>query len=176
VDTIPLGPLGGASVAVSELVTIVTIGDVDFYPMSLLAGQVVSAMTAPLEILSTSFDVPDTMLGLFDSSGTLLLGNDDAGDVGSSDLFPLLDSDNPTIGAPLGSAIRALITTDGTYYLGVTGFGDDGFIGDHTEAGRYALLVGVTAIPEASAMVLPAFTLAFLIAGAARRRYSAAAP
>jgi hypothetical protein len=171
-DVIPLTAAGGASVAVSELDAAGS--DIDFYQISLLAGQVLSAMTAPLSDLPMSFDVPDTMLGLFNSSGTLIFFNDDAGDSNNSSLFGTLDSDSPS-GDVFGSAIRALIMTDGIYYIGVTGFGDDDFEGSHSEIGRYALLVGVTAIPEASAAILPSITLMFLAAGTVWRRYSSAA-
>ncbi len=102
--------------------------DVDFFALTLTAGQVLSAMTAPLDDLDFTFDYPDTVIGLFDSSGTQLVVNDDAGDEGYSDLDPDLGSDNPMFPDGIfGSAIRALIPADGTYYLGVTGFEDDDF-------------------------------------------------
>jgi hypothetical protein len=138
-DLISLGSLN-ASVAVSELLS----EDVDFYALNLSQGAILSAMTAPLSDLPSSLDNPDTVLGLFDSSGTMLLVNDDAGDVGYSDLDPDLGSNYP-LGAEgtFGSALRAVIPADGIYYLGITGYGDDNFSGTHEELGRYALLVGV---------------------------------
>ena len=138
-DLISLGSLK-ASVAVSELIS----EDVDYYELHLSQGSILSAMTAPLSDLPSSFNFPDTALGLFDSDGIPLLVNDDAGDEGYSDLFPDLGSDNP-LGPDgiFGSAIRALIPANGVYYLGVTGFEDDDFVGVHDELGRYALLVGV---------------------------------
>jgi hypothetical protein len=141
-DTIPGGP--GAHVAVNVLDE-----DVDFFRMTLTAGQVVSAMTAPLAALPESFDFPDTLLGLFDSSGELLVDNQDAGDEGFSDLNPDLGSDSPMISELIfGSAIRAAIPSDGVYYLGVTGFDDDNFTGNHGEFGTYALLVGVANVDD----------------------------
>jgi hypothetical protein len=133
--------LPGAHVSVLELLD----NDVDFFALTLSAGQVLSAMTAPLDDVGFTFDYPDTVLGLFDSAGTQLVVNDDAGDEGYSDLAPSLGSDNPMFSEGIfGSAIRALIPADGVYYLGVTGFEDDNFIGDHIESGVYALLIGVT--------------------------------
>jgi hypothetical protein len=115
-------------------------------------------MTAPLADLPTTFDVPDTVLGLFDSTGALIFQNDDAGNEGEHSVDPDLASDNPnSSGGILGSALRALIPADGTYYLAVTGFGDPDFTGSHGEAGRYALLVGV--VPE------PATVLLIVVAG-----------
>jgi hypothetical protein len=129
-----------AHISVLELLA----NDVDFFQLTLTAGQVLSAMTAPLDDLPISFEFPDTMIGLFDSAGTQLVLNDDAGDEGFSDLEPDLGSDSPTpIDGIFGSALRALIPADGVYYVGVTGFEDDDFTGTHTEMGRYALLIGV---------------------------------
>jgi hypothetical protein len=138
-DLISIGA-SGASVAVSELLDF----DVDFYELHLTAGQILSTMTAPLEDLPVSFEFPDTLIALFDSEGTELVTNDDAGDNGSSELHPELSSNFPgSADLSFASALRARIPSDGVYYLGVTGFGDEAFVGDHVEFGRYALLVGV---------------------------------
>jgi hypothetical protein len=126
-DPIPLTP-GAARVAVAQL----TDGDVDMFRLELKAGDTLSAMTAPLNDLDVSFDYPDTRLGLFDSSGTnLLVDNDDAGgyqrvfitnpDTGEFEVSPDLASDSPFDGGGVGSALRASITSDGTYFLAVTG-------------------------------------------------------
>jgi hypothetical protein len=138
--------LPGARVSVVELLE----NDVDFFALTLTAGQILSAMTAPLDDLDFTFDFPDTVIGLFDSAGEPLVVNDDAGDEASSDLDPTLGSDNPFIPEEgiFGSAIRALIPSDGVYYLGVTGFEDDDFVGNHAESGLYALLVGVAGEDE----------------------------
>jgi hypothetical protein len=161
-DTIVFGPGTNAAVAVSRLAAG---GDVDFYRLELLAGDVLSAMTAPLGSLPTDYTVPDTMLGLFDSSGSLLFFDDDSGDIGN-DPAGLLASDSP-FDDIFGSALRAEITASGTYYLAVTGFGDDNFLGDHGESGAYALLVGV---PEPASVVLFAAGMAALLAAVSRRR------
>jgi hypothetical protein len=139
-DPITIGSTG-ASVAVSQLQA----NDVDYYALNLTQGQVVSLMTAPLEDLPNSFDLPDTLIGLFDSSGVEIVSSDDAGDEGLNDLNPNLGSDNPisaNTSVIWGSAIRALVPATGVYYLGVTGYGDDFFTGAHSESGKYALMVG----------------------------------
>lgn len=123
-------------------------GDVDYFSITLFAGEVITAITTPLTV---TFSVPDTMMHLLDSSFSELVFNDDGG--GPSGNF--------------GSAIRWDVTSSGTYYIGVTGFNDRSFVGSHGEAGDYALTVSV--VPE------PA-TLLALGAGAAalfgRRRKS----
>ena len=140
---------GTAQVAVAHLGE----GDVDFFRLNLNLGDVLSAMTAPLGDLGVSFDYPDTMLGLFDSSGTnLLVDNDDAGDYGESFLDEDLASDFPSDEGVWGSAVRAFIPADGTYYLAVTGYEDYEYAGAHVELGAYALLVGVAA-PEPSGVL-----------------------
>jgi hypothetical protein len=157
-DVIPISK-GKASVAVAELLA----GDVDFYALHLSAGQVLSAMTAPLGDLENSFDAPDTRIALFGGTPSGVHGypylekfleNEDAGFYEGSDLHPDLGSDNPfeQFGV-FGSAIRALIPQDGIYYLAVSGFGDIDYSGDHGDEGRYALLVGVV-IPEPGSLLL----------------------
>ena len=143
-DPIPLTP-GAAHIAVAQL----TDGDVDMFRLELKAGDTLSAMTAPLNDLDVSFDYPDTRLGLFDSSGTnLLVDNDDAGgyqtifirnpETGELETSPPLPSDSPFDGGGVGSALRASITSDGTYFLAVAGYDDYDFVGDHSETGAYA--------------------------------------
>jgi hypothetical protein len=140
-----------AQIGIGELLA----GDVDFYRLNLREGQFLSAMTAPLGDMPNSFRSPDTILGLFDASGTALIVDDDAGDDSASPIHPSLASDSPYVtdedGFPqlYGSGIRALIPVDGVYYLGVTGYLDDDFLGEHAEVGRYAMLIGIAAeIPE----------------------------
>ncbi|HJQ81834.1 MAG TPA: hypothetical protein VJ828_17855, partial [Lacipirellulaceae bacterium] len=136
-----------AQIGIGELLA----GDVDFYQLNLREGQFLSAMTAPLGEMPNSFRSPDTILGLFDESGTELIVGDDAGDDSESPIYPLLASDSPYVtdedGFPelYGSGIRALIPADGVYYLGVTGYQDEDFAGNHIEAGRYAMLIGIAA-------------------------------
>jgi hypothetical protein len=144
-DAISLGP-SGAAIAVADLLE----EDVDFFRLNLSRGQVLSAITGPVDDLPFTFDFPDTLLGLFDASGTPLVMNEDAGEGGESELDDTLNSDFPYDEYPsFASAIRALIPADGVYYLGVTGFDDVDFTGLHLEFGLYALLVGVAAGPGA---------------------------
>ena len=159
-DLIVIPPATKAAVAVSRLGA----NDVDFYRLNLRAGDVLSAITAPLADLNAGFDAPDTMLGLFNAGGTLLLFSDDAGD----DPLPAgpPGSDYP-LGDGFGSAFRAEITTTGTYFLGVTGFGDNNFVGTHGESGSSALLVGV---PEPSTVILLVTSLVALAAARRLRR------
>lgn len=136
-----------AQIGIGELLA----ADVDFYRLDLREGQFLSAMTAPLGEMPHSFRSPDTVLGLFDETGTPLIVGDDAGDHSESPIHPFLTSDSPYAtdedGFPelYGSGIRALIPADGTYYVGVTGYQDDDFAGNHIEVGRYALLIGIAA-------------------------------
>jgi len=118
-------------------------GDLDFFAISLSAGEVITIITTPLD---PPFDNPDTMLGFFDSDGILLDFNDDANG--------------------LGSAIRYQVDTDGTYYIGVTGFADFDFVGDHGQVGIYSLTVAVKFIPAPGALAL----LGMGLVGARRRR------
>ncbi len=160
-----------ARIAVAELLA----GDVDFYELHLSAGQVLTAMTAPLAGLDVNFDSPDTRIAPFNSTyappnGLVprpqrLVENDDAGFFGESGLYPDLGSDSPFVPFGIyGSALRAQITETGVYYLGVTGFGDADYTGDHGETGRYALLVGV-AVPEPGSFVLALFAMGCLSCG-----------
>jgi hypothetical protein len=143
-DSIAIAPFT-AQIGIGELLA----ADVDFYRLNLREGQFLSAMTAPLGDMPSSFRSPDTVLGLFDESGVSLIVGDDAGDHSESPIHPFLTSDSPYAtddeGFPelYGSGIRALIPADGTYYLGVTGYQDDDFLGNHIEVGRYAKLNGI---------------------------------
>jgi hypothetical protein len=165
-----------AAVAVNNLVS-GEIGDVDFFAVYLNEGDVLTAMTAPLGDLSGSFSVPDTLLAIFDAQGNLILVNDDSGDAnsGSHPSVLGLDSDNPSGDEDIyGSALHFFAQTAGLYYIGVTGYGDNNFVGDHSESGRYALLVGVygqftpPVIPEPASATL--LTLAAAALTRRRRR------
>jgi hypothetical protein len=132
--------------------------DVDCFSLQLREGDVITAMTAPLENLRDGFDVPDTLIGLLDSSNALLASNDDGGLDGEGTIPELADlaSDAPLATNVLGSALVVLVPADGIYYLGVSGFGDLDFDGRndgagvaHGQSGAYALLVSVVSEPAA---------------------------
>jgi hypothetical protein len=93
-------------------------GDADFYRFKAKAGDIVAIETVPGSPL-------DTMVGLFDESGHLLLLDDDGGVGGVGSLSRLL----------------VQIGVDGTYAVGVTTFPDFTFTGAGNEAGRYVLSV-----------------------------------
>jgi len=105
-------------------------GDLDFFAIDLLDDEVLTVITTPLD---PKFDSPDTMLGIFDAGGTLLDFNDDANG--------------------LGSALRFSVPSAGTYYIGVTGFPDFDFLGDHDQTGRYQLTVAIVPAPAGMAML-----------------------
>jgi hypothetical protein len=175
-----------AATAGTARVSVMQLGesDVDFLRLDLKAGDALSAMVAPLGAPGVSFNSPDTVLGLFDSSGTNLLEiNDDSGgyiltivftEDGGIFVSPDLSSDYP-YSEPwaLGSTLRASIPADGTYYLAVTGFGDDDFVGAHAETGAYALLVGVATVPEPGSATL-AIAIVMCVPGRLVRRYRSA--
>jgi len=122
-------------------------GDMDFFSIRLEGEEILMAATTPLAEL---FTMPDTILGLFDDEGTLLVLNNDAG---SSD--PGDSEEN------LGSKIEYQATEGATYYIGVTGYDDFDFDGNsdninignpHGETGAYALTI--TVIPEPATLIL----------------------
>lgn len=90
--------------------------DVDYYRVPLNAGDTLLA-----EIVTGSS--LDSLLGLFDPSGSTLVAVDDDGGTGFL------------------SRIVYNVPTSGVYYLAVTTFGDTDFTGDGTSGGRYVLQV-----------------------------------
>ncbi len=107
-----------------------TAGDVDYFSLGLPSSVALSVIATPL---AGSFTIPDTYLGLFDAQGNVLALNDDAG-------------------PGTGSLLMYEITAPGTYYIGVTGTGDDLWQGNHTQAGNYQLTVSVSPVPEPASM------------------------
>lgn len=113
-------------------------GDVDFFEIPLNLGELMVAGTLPLK---TPYVVPDTVLGIFNSGGTLLVVNDDA---------------DPTT---KGSEASWVATYTGLHYIAVSGFDDMNFDGlsdsggaPHVEDGMYVL--SVTLVPEPGPLIL----------------------
>ncbi len=139
---VPTGLGVGAAVGFGTL----TAGDVDYFAVTMGAGDVLSAMTTGLQSQSL-----DTLLGVLDASG-LLLNNDDAG--------------GDSRGSNFESSLRFVAPAAGTYYIAVTGYGDSDFNGSgHTEDGAYGLTLSVVPAPGAAALL----GLGMLAAGRRRR-------
>ncbi len=120
-------------------------GDVDYFAIDLVAGESMIVTVTPFD--NIDFTDPDTILGVFDVGGTML-AFDDNGGVGNGSLL---------VFAP---------DTSDTYYIGISGGGDDDFNGDHGESGTYSLSVRVVPVPATLALL----SAAGLVAGRRRRR------
>ncbi len=124
----------GAPIQMSKTGTVTTdageftlvAGDIDFVGIAALStGDIVTVTTTPLDDRATTgmLEIPNTMVGLFDSSTTdptqmiLCLGDDTQ----NNELITKSPM-NSEVG--LGSLCRFGITTSGNYYVGVTGFRD----------------------------------------------------
>ena len=88
--------------------------DVDFFHFRAKAGDILAIETVP------GLQSMDTVIGIFDADGNLLLADDDGG-VG------------------LLSRLLVQIVVDGTYAVGVSTFPDLGFTGAGGDFGRYVL-------------------------------------
>jgi len=109
-------------------------GDTDYLGIgSLAVGDIVTVSTTPLD--DVLFKDPDTMIGLFTSGGSRACEGDDSI---NNELA------NPPGGR--GSLCRFVIDSAGTWYVGVTGFSDPPFNGNHFESGVYELHVTINAV------------------------------
>jgi hypothetical protein len=114
-------------------------GDVDFFAILLNVGEIFTVVTTPEP---PTFEVPDTYMGLFNSSQTLLRADDDSGN-------------------GRGSLIQWQAAYTGIHYVAVTGFGDINFTGNHQLSGAYVLTASIVPVPEPGTLI----ALSLLIAG-----------
>lgn len=123
--------------------------DIDYFAVNMLAGDVLSVMTAPMSSLaSQNFLIVDTRLDIRDGAGNIIITNDDAGS----------DGWGATSGLPVrGSVLRYEATADGVVYFAVRGFGSN-------DVGDYAVLVSLIPAPGAGVVLLAGLGVA------ARRR------
>ena len=121
-DTVATAPIllsktGPVTTDAGNLVLVA--GDIDFVGIAALsAGDVVTVTTTPLD--DAAFEVPDTIVGLFDSATTdpthMILCRGD--DTRNNDLDSCPGNDCPG----WGSLCRFSIPAPGDYYVGVTGW------------------------------------------------------
>jgi len=114
--------------------TLAPANDIDYLGIgSLAVGDIVTVSTTPLD--DVLFKDPDTMIGLFTSGESRKCDGDDS-------------VNNELVNFPggKGSLCRFTIDSAGTWYVGVTGWTDPPFNGNHFESGVYELHVTINAL------------------------------
>jgi hypothetical protein len=119
--------------------------DVDFYRFEAKAGDILAIETVP------GLQSMDTVVGIFDSGGNLLLADDDGG-------------------AGVLSRLLVQVLADGTYAVGVSTFPDFAFTGSGEDFGRYVLQINryrgtVLPVGDDSSVAVPLTTFAFPFQG-----------
>lgn len=114
--------------------------DVDYFSMQINANTLVG-----VSIFDFTPEDPfdnDSFIGLFDSGGTLLISDDDNG-------------------PGFLSQFSIILPEAGTYFLALSGFGDDEFIGSHDQFFAYQAVVMTTPVPGPAALLclLPGLVL-----------------
>jgi len=119
-------------------------GDVDFYQIELFGGIL---FIASLFDFTPQLVDNDAILALFDDGGAMIAFGSDGGTGVLSVLF-------------------LIVPHSGTYYVGVSGVGDNGFIGDHEQLFPYKLVVS-SCVPAPGALAALLFACC---CGRSRRR------
>ena len=134
-------------------------GDLDYYRIDLVAGEVLTLMTAPLGNLSDDFDAPDTLITVFDGAGDFLFDDDDAGG-DFSDFAPNIGFSSEAF----GSAMHLYAEADATYFIAISGFVPDGVSFDqHSESGDYAVVASRFLVPAPGASVVFGFACSLML-------------
>jgi hypothetical protein len=95
-----------------------------FAARTILPGGTLSIMD---ELTPGLLEAPDTLLGIKGTFGNIVLVDDDGSELGDG----------------RASGVAEVPTNSGSIDYCVTGFGDDGFTGDHTEVGGYEAFIDV---------------------------------
>lgn len=143
---------GGCQFAAEVGLGSLTAGDQDWFTMTIPNGCIVTAITTPISGFASS---PDTLMALLDPLGLAAGVNDDAGSDGNWSGGP------GGAGPTRGSAVRYHNDSGGALqvWIGVSGWPDFGFSGDHQESGLYTLTVSMIPEPATIGLLLGGLVL-----------------